>query len=460
MSLVGCGKEEVANKCVKDADCSYMDCALCTNGQCVAKTKENCCKNAKCEQGENECTCKQDCGECSSKVAYMKKECNTTTKQCVSSINTASLTKSTQTYKVTVGNSQLSFTPSFDNPFILGYSKLNINLKADKLESKTNIIITRIKVYDNTNNMRVTLAEKDINQRLYTTSSEIDEQFILDVQRNNTNINQVYTQSKNLLAEVFYDKVFVDAAGKTNTQSASFENAILSNSPFIVLSNSTCKQEDCNDANDCTRDFCKKVNGYEYCENEYVAQTCCGNKVCDFSETKCTCPFDCGNCNYDYSTYITYQCDSSMKCSPKVKETSKKSNSKIFTGNSNNMFTFDARVFYNEPWTVTEPIKVQFTTKSMSTTIMNPTIQSIQLMEGATNLLGEITFDAETVPSIDQTKEFLLYPSMVSMTDVEKTSSPTLILNFKYFTGQASAPIMAISKVTFTLDAVYFVKTE
>jgi len=160
--LTGCSSEDESpvNTCQIDADCSALPCATCQSGQCQPRTKENCCGNAKCDASENECTCQDDCGTCISTEEYLSKECDESN-ACISSLNFNALTQESQTMEIKISENILSFTPAFDNPFIFGYSKLNIKIQADKLDDKTHFVINRIKVYDKlSGSKKILLSEK------------------------------------------------------------------------------------------------------------------------------------------------------------------------------------------------------------------------------------------------------------------------------------------------------------
>jgi len=461
--LSGCGSKDTSTagtSCKVDADCSSMTCATCINSICKTKTKANCCGNNDCDAGENECSCSKDCGKCESDVDFMTKECNEED-ECVSSLNSAGVSQESKDVEVKIGTNILSLTPVFDNPFLLGYSKLKIMLKADKLDDKTEFVINRIKIYDGlSSSSRVLLAEKDLNQVLYTTSSIIEEEFILEVDRNE-DAEEIEEQTKDIVVEIFYDKEYIDSSGRQKSSTASLDKTIGKDMKFILLTDSACVQEECNDDNSCTRDFCKAVNGYTYCANEYITTTsCCGNKVCDSNEDKCNCPFDCGECDYDYGTYVHFACSGSNKCVAQVNDEEIEQVSKIFTSSTVPDIKFETRITYNQPFDLDEAFKIDMTLIEQDDDLKSVFIQSIQLVESSDNLLGELKFDSEGFFGVGTSKVYELSPDLLSMTEAERELKPKIVINFKYTIETQDGDEIELKKETISLDDINFVDTQ
>lgn len=70
---------------------------------------------------------------------------------------------------------------------------------------------------------------------------------------------------------------------------------ILSVLMIAVLVSSGCVQQkcpdSCEDSNDCTKDYCSTVTDYE-CRNDPIIP-CCGNKICEDTESYKSCLLDC-----------------------------------------------------------------------------------------------------------------------------------------------------------------------
>lgn len=362
--------------------------------------------------------------------------------------------------EIKISENILSFTPAFDNPFIFGYSKLNIKMQADKLDDKTHFVINRVKIYDKlSGSKKILLAEKDLNQPLYTINSRIDEDFIFEIERNNTNGERVIKDNIDLFIEVFYDKKYVDTNGNPREFTSSFERDILEDLPIIIMPNSVCDESVCKDNNSCTRDYCKALNGYKYCINEYrLDVSCCGNKQCDSGEDKCSCPFDCGECDFDYGDFIHYTCNDNEKCVPKIKDNTLEEKSKIYSTTSISDFKFDVKISYDQPFDLDSTFKIEMTLQNLNSNVNNPEIQSIQLVESSDNLLGELSLN-EGFADIGKTRTYNLEPDSLSMTEPERSLNPTIIVKFKYTTVSTDKETVNLKKESFKLDKISFVDT-
>jgi len=387
----------------------------------------------------------------------MTKECNEK-EECVSSLNIDGISTESLDIDINKGNSIFSIKPVFDNPFILGYSKLNLRLQLDKIESKTEFLIKRVKVYDMiTYTNKVPLAEIDVNQILYTTNTRIDLPIILEMDRNNSNSEEVMENEATLAIEVFYDKNQIDYSGNLKTTSQSFEKEIKKDLRVIIMPKNTCDQEDCVDNNSCTRDYCRSVNDYNYCVNEYlIDRGCCGNKVCDPGEDKCACPTDCGDCDYDYGDFIHYGCNQNDKCVPQIKEGTLEKKFKIFSTDTITDFTYDVKVTYEQPHNLDVPFKVEMTLQDVKSNVKNPQIQSIQIVESVDNLLGDLNI-GDDFGDIGDTETYNIEPEYLSMSDSERELNPKLIINFRYNVEGREDPYL--KKASFSLDKIAFVDT-
>jgi hypothetical protein len=462
--LSGCGSKSTtsSNKCTFDEDCSHLTCALCVSGECRAREKPDCCGNRKCDGNYNECTCPADCGECKSNVDYMIKECDTNN-QCVSTINLDSAIKDSKSLEVKLGNNVLRVTPSFHTPFILGTSQLNLNIKADQLDDKTTILIKRIRVYDKINRAtKITIAERDLNQELYTINSEIDEDFVLIIERNNTNIDRVLEATKSLAIEVIYDRKSIDTLGRPQVSSSSFERDIATNLKFIIMPTSECNPLECNDGNSCTKNECKFINGYNYCVYEYVTTPCCGNKVCDPGEDKCSCPIDCGECDFVYGSYVEYACNTQNRCMPKIIDGKLEEISKIFTTSSLPHFRYEIKTFFKQPFNIKDDLTVEMKLLDLNSLVISAELQSIQIIESTDNLLGELVVN-EAISDVGDIKTYRIKPSRLSMSDSERKLRPRLIFNFRYVIDDGvdrdgnPKTKTELRKETLNLDEIYFV---
>ncbi|MFT4304184.1 MAG: hypothetical protein ACMXYG_06480 [Candidatus Woesearchaeota archaeon] len=446
--LVGCGKD--TRECEIDSDCAG-DCRECTaDGRC--RTLNNCCGNNRCEANEL-CTCQKDCAAELEKTPYIAYEMIDNV--CVSNVDIDRVTEESSIIKFSVGNSDFSIIPSYTNPFILGYSQMNINIKPDKVEPNTKFLIKRIRIYDQqARNTRVLISERDLNQYLYTINSNINENFILhwDI----GDITEPQETKKDLQIEIIYDRIVRNERGDPTIRPGTFERQIARGIDFIIMPSSTCQVELCEDNNICTIDVCTAVGPYEYCTNQYTTTLCCGNKICDSNENKCTCPGDCGECNELFGNFIQYGCNLDNQCVPKVKEGIIEDQARIFKSSSIRDFNFDARIFFQQPMNIKESFRIELTLMQKDSKVRNIEIMSIQLIESSTNLLGEISVEEE-FNDIGTMKSFLLNPSLLSMSEPERELRPRVVIKFRYTTIERDEERINLRDEIFTLDQIAFV---
>lgn len=495
--MTGCGggsNKSSVKTCETDSDCSVSLCEKCISNECVKNKRPNCCGNKQCDEGENECNCEKDCDACESDYEFYAAKCEDAPlgvnecsdgmdndndklndsldpscnqqgldqKECIIELNFNSLQRESRDFQKTISTNVLSFTPSFDSPFVLGHSKLNINIKADKLVDNTKIKITRIVVYDEkSSSNRVQLAEHNINQILYTINSEIDEDFILTEDgRNNTNTITILEDEKDLSVEIYYDRLTIDSSGEERSSISSFDKDIKDDLLFVIMPNSTCDVEDCMDDNACTIDSCKNINGYLYCVNEYALGNCCGNKQCDANEDKCNCPGDCGDCEFSYGDYIHYSCDSSNKCSPDINDDELEEKANTFDASISDLGKFKMEVYFNQPFALDKSFEVKITPQIIDEDAISPVLQSIELTESGTQLLGKLELN-EALMGVGETKSYSVKPSLLSMSDPERELRPKIEVNFKFEKniGTEAEPRIKpyLRTESLSVDKVYFV---
>jgi hypothetical protein len=432
-----------------------MTCATCVEGKCAPRTKANCCGNGKCDLSETVCTC-ADCGTlCKSPSKYFSAICPSQ-KECVYNISWGSVTKESETTKVTLGASTLTLTATYDSPFMLGYSKLNIKMKPDILEN-AEYKFKRINIFERVGyNGQKPLASIDTSQILYGINTEINEDFILNIERNNTNSKEVYEVQKNIFVEFIYEKKGVDLIGNPLTTQSSFSKDFSKPLKIVVMANSTCP-DSCDDKNPCTIDSCEEVFTYNYCVHDYM-ENCCGNKICDEGENKCGCFSDCGKCDYNFGTYLRYSCSPSNKCEPSIKDNVLERITKKFASSDLADFTFDIKLQYNQPFSTEDSLNIDLTLKSMNA-VTDAVIKSIELYEGQDKLIVESVLN-EPIMAIGDTRTYSLKPSISFTSSPERAFAPKLVINFEYtgkdYTGKDKR---YMPQETITLDSITFVDT-
>lgn len=458
--LAGCLKKTSSSSsgCNSNDDCPA--CQECVSKKCKVDKDSICCGNDECQpHQENECTCPRDCGKCESSDEYLRKECVDDT--CASTINLDGVRKKSQAMNTKIGSSEISFIPSFDDPFILGHSKFNIRIKADKLEDKTELDIKRIKIYEKESKSRkVLLAERDLGQKIYTINTEISEDFVLEIERGNIETGETLKETKDLEIEVIYDKNQINYKGKLVSSTGDFAKDV-SDVDFVIPPTTECNKEECTDDNKCTNDACTQLNGYNYCMHEYITKRiCCGNKVCEQGEDKCNCPFDCGDCEYDYGEFIHYRCNSDMECVPTIDESEQEEITKVFNP-SVGPFKFRAEVIYKQPFNIEDSLTLELMLLQIDDNVVLNEILSIELIDSGVDLLGELEFDDERFMDVGDTVVYDIEPSnLETMSDSERALNPGVVMSFRYTIQTGDKEKEYLKSENLNIERVYFVKLD
>ncbi len=317
--LTACGERE----CKKDEDCTKNNCfqSECDSGTCVHNPISACCGNEKCEKddGENKCTCASDCGKCvGTTEGGLIYKCSED-QQCISIEDTSVKQNFRETPVHGINDKdkeigRLFVTYDYESPFNVNRDLFKTELRWEGLpNSVTDFTIKKVRVVHITQikdaKGKVTeekaeiLGSTDVNQVLHDDRMTANDEI-------NLKKVKIDPDPIEVTLEVFYtykiaDKgVIRDVAG-----SVSQKVQIKLIKPVLTKECPTCEVRACANAT-CGQDttyFCK----YNY------RGACCGNRICELNENKCTCPEDCGECYTSHGKWIKDTCFN-MKCVGKV----------------------------------------------------------------------------------------------------------------------------------------------
>lgn len=325
--LAGCTEKEckTRNDCTPKGACYISN---CIKNECVNTLKRGCtCGDGKCREtdGESECTCPDDCGDCAGKVGdFMEKKC--VDDKCVTQIMGQKQSSVEDLIKYVDSRqtkAQLSLKATFDTPFNVKQSLMNINIKIDNIaQDVSDLKITKIKIIEHTgtkdrrgnwiNDQPLTLAEETYSKVLFDETSEFDKDFPIY-------IKEFDSEKKTVNIDVSYELKLPDRYGNLALKQGTFEKELMITmiSPDAPVECPT----DCNDNNPCTRDYCSESTNF-FCEHDITSTgVCCGDDVCSSGEDKCRCPGDCGKCTGNIGDHMVMGCSNLNMCTFQIRNT-------------------------------------------------------------------------------------------------------------------------------------------
>ncbi len=460
--LTGCGGE-----CKVDADCEAPN--ACTKAQCIDKEckltpiKGCTCGDNECDASinENKCTCPEDCGKCGatkSESVYLKEQCfNTETGElcegrialddpceCYEDIDQSQIETETSSISARTRQGTFEGTVEYQQPFDLKRSTFKIKeLKIkDWDEDIDKISLNNIEVYGTRERTEIKLGSKE-TQKILWDGTSVDEEVILD---------NLYTEEQGMVAAlrlVVYYSYILSGKEETSQFEQKFRMSELEYiKPTIELN---CKDEDCDDDNPGTKDYCLSSNT-AFCLHEPLPNKC-GNYICDTKEDKCTCPSDCGPCQGNIGEYMYYDCVDNVcnaLLNPKtdtVKEIEKVVEGGVRQYDTDHVFKYD----YPYADIRTSSIKLKLVLKDITNEYGGIKIKSISGYDGDIRWIHQNI--GTTLSTRDQSIDIVLPLKTIPMEErIKKLSKLKFEAEYEYPTVVRDEPTTNVGKYPIRLN--------
>jgi hypothetical protein len=454
------------SECKKSTDCEAKSCftTKCVDKKCVYNANENCCGNEICEDGtvgkdlgENKGNCQKDCGACSGEEGkYLSVVYDNKTKDCATSLDESKVLEDSVTDTMNLKVFKLTATYSYEKPFNVDKARLNAYIKLDsKDDTVSNVKITQIKVLEVAGKGSDTtiFGETEVNKILWDTSSTVDKDIVLNVP-----VGEETEVEKSITIEMYYE-VTKEYRGKDVVEKGSYKTKVSKPITFVDPGLSRECPASCDDYNKCTDDSCGEQTDY-FCVNNVKAEPCCGNNVCDGLENECVCKEDCGECEKDYGTYITFACSENM-CKSMLKDQEVIKPKTLVEQPNLRAFQFEVKTRFDDPFdTRTSKVTIDVELISMDETTLNIKCTKYQVLVRDV-LLGETivtnSFNSRgSVANFDIILDF-------SMADLEEKKSPELKGSCEYdklIDEETQETQHLITSFSQSLGDIVFVKTE
>ncbi|MDP7141260.1 MAG: hypothetical protein QF506_02760 [Candidatus Woesearchaeota archaeon] len=452
------------SECKKSTDCEAKSCftTKCADKKCEYNIKDNCCGNERCEDGtvgkdfgENKGNCQKDCGACSGDAGkYLKTVYDNVSKDCATALDESNVIEDSMADTIDLNQLKLAAVYTYDNPFNIDKSLFNAEIKLDNKEDIiSNVKITQIKVLETVGRGgggTSIFGEADIDKILWDTDSVAEKDIRLTVPIEGTETE------KELTVEVYYEFT-KEYRGQDIVTTGSYKKELSSSLIFVDPEITGRCPSSCDDNNKCTEDVCGEQTDY-FCQNR-IRQgiVCCGDNKCDGTENECTCKKDCGKCERNYGTFMTFAC-SEDDCKSKLKDKEVMQPKTLIEQPNLNNFQFEVKTKFDEPFDVRTSkmtLDIELTTKEEAVSSIKCTKYQV-LVDDV--LLGEEivtnTFGSRgSKANLDITLDF-------SMKNVEEEMSPVLKGSCEYDRTSGEQTDHLITSFSQSLGSIVFVKTE
>jgi len=403
--LSGCGGE-----CKKTLDCPVKECfeAGCVDKTCEYDPTPNCCGNEVCDTGENKCTCSADCGVCSGKskdFQYLTNFCDKDD-ECVFGIDEKSVkthSLNSGILKSDVGTIEIDST--FNQPFNVKQDvlKIKITLK-EKDDDASSIRITKIALIgENQKRQKVTLGEMIVSRPLWKNGDVIIEDLVLTPKTSDKE-----SELKNAQLDITFSYEDADDV-EVMQDSVSYKYPSLA---FVYAQPDTkasCPDKDgWDDGNPGTDDACSASTSYFVTHSPISGA--CGNFKCDDSETRCTCPADCGPCSGKITEYLESTCTSTDKCVAVTAKDITITPASVFNEHKGSGFKIVAKIVHDIPFDLSaSTFSFSFELTEIETSkVGDITITDVRILEGD-SIVMEKKFNQKLSASASQFNERSAY---------------------------------------------------
>jgi hypothetical protein len=405
--LAGCGGE-----CKTAEDCpskiAYQ--ASCVDSECKYAPLPNMCGNMQCETGENECSCPQDCGQCTGRLGqYMVETC--VNNECIPNVDPSLQNPIYDVNEARSAAGTFKIETVYNNPFNFKRDQFNIIVELiDPARGTTNHKIVSAILKGMVDKRTVQLVQEQIQRPIWE-NYPVEKKLILDMPT-----NQVEGQIQSPILELKIEYM-IGGTSREATLQVRYRSELTYVKPNVQY---PCPE--CDDGLSTTRDICGPQTNY-FCVYEPVLGVC-GNYICEAGENKCTCPQDCGPCVGSAGNYLNYacvkgECVGVVKSGVQVEENSIFDERRLGPIQLNNKYEFD------NPFDIGEDkLKIIFSLYSIGDA-GNLKIETIRLME-KNQLIAEKKVDKSL------TTELTVEVPIASIMGVEEEKILTLGIWYAY----------------------------
>ncbi len=457
------------------AACSSKDCS--TDSDCAGKVVVGACREASCTaEGLCQSRAKVNCcldekgAECKGKEGVMEKYCENGV--CMRRV-TGGKSEFLNTVTVEIPNkndpsAKLTLTYNYNSPFDLTKDKVKIFLKPDLLRNDIrDLKLDRVrllrhygkKVYEGkyTDSRLEVLNEHVVGQVFWDLTSILEDEMVLRTNVNQTAEEMIVTLHLTLSYEIQKGAEWVHGTFEKEIEITPElltvywpEGEVAC--PVCPASQNQCVMNQCDSRPNSVSNF--------QCVPRYK-DNCCGNRMCESSESKCNCPADCGPAAVEIGELQIGYCQGSL-WRTKLKEPAKKvTTSKKFRGGGD-AFYWNINVEYKDPMSINDAeVKVSFEIVSVADSYYaGPMVKKIQFKGPGNTLLGEInpTLDVGEGPG-SATLKLTNLKDMYTDFYEGKITSPQVIVYFEVAKVDAQGQMDIVSAdQTYPLDNIQIVK--
>ena len=376
--LASCEKPE----CKEDDDCLKPHfTGACLDGKCVYAPVAGECGNGLCEEGETKCTCPSDCGPCVGFSDSFQLMC--INDQCVEAIPASSIKPQVSSSELSAGGDKIRVTSNFNQPFNMKRDLFHVDISLSSAYAKNSDrkIKKLVLVGQTSDRQTIPLADLDLNRPLWP-GSEIAADLIVDFPT-----AEKTGKMTNLELQITYDYITGTTA---KTPKSIVAKSRYSRIEFDWVNPSTpypCP-ESCDDDNPGTEDVCDASTNF-FCEHRPIPGMC-GNYICDSNENPCTCPEDCGPCEGNAGTYLTYVCAQNA-CVAQLNPGITKEPKSLFDDRKISQFHLQNNYGYPDPLDITvDKIALAFDLYDKQSGVSDVTITNVRVFE-STNEIASAT---------------------------------------------------------------------
>ena len=424
VGLTGCGDKE----CETSSDCVTNECftAVCIDGSCKKSPINDCCGNGIKEDDENSCTCPEDYGSCESKETdnkYTVYGC--VDDECV--LQPKDLSNKRQSLDLSERNFDVILNFEYPNPFSVKEDVFDIKVELKKVEDGRHkleyIKLKKIEIYGEEGREETLLGEKSISRKLWLQGDSFKDSIYVS-----SDLNSDAVEFDKLGVKITYEYMDDDdESPSVSTEEESIRDDI---ALFVKDEQVECNVDECDDGNPATKDEgC--YPGTSICMHEPIPNEC-GNYKCDYGETKCNCPDDCGRCERVNGEYTRFVCDGDQCLVATIRNLKQQTQTFRDSEEIRSVGKFNIRTSVKQPFNQkADKVNLQVEMSEKDDSLINSAdIVQIEVVDGST-LLGSKDLSGASFDSVGSKRQFSI-PVDYYADEYEEQKSIQVILHFAY----------------------------